>query len=111
MPDKKMVRHVSGAAAVYVVVLMCCLLEYCFVRRLKSCEWLNEWLGVNFVQLILSLFILWLLLLIQFIIFAKKNNFKSWWIWFSVVLMFYPIRTIALFMMFFMAWLTNGFAP
>ena len=84
LKDKKIIQHVSGAVIVFVVGFAC-FFSGRYLYQLDYYEWI-----------IFGLFTSWLFLLIKFVRFAKKNNFKSWWIWLSIIFVIHPIEMIAM---------------
>lgn len=56
-------------------------------------------------EIIIGLFLLWLVVLLIFFRFAKKNNFKVWWIFCSTIFLVHPIEILAMVLI----WSVGGF--
>ena len=84
MKKNKQVQYVILGATVYSVALAC----FFSGRNLYQLDYYEE--------IIIGLFFLWFAVVLQFFRFAKGNNFKVWWIWFSVVFLVHPIEILAM---------------
>ena len=71
------------------------------------------YVGNNFYQVdryewvIMGVFAIWICALTCFIVYAKRNDRKIWWVWFSVFFIQHPLAIIVMLAI----WSIGGFAP